>query len=222
MKTDTTKATAESAEGTLFLGHYWLHPLEAGVQTRIRGFIEELLEAELDAALGRDRYDRPRVAESGRPVMRTGHRHGHRERQLMGTFGPVTGPCPSSPPGNIGQQDGRVEECDHSGLPAAHETGRRADRWRLSCRDQHAPGAPGARCFVRRRRGEGHRQPSLAQGEGRLRCLEGLADHPSDSTWHNRVRFTRQEGHVDFASRGAGCPGGRPKGAAGGREHGWR
>ena len=39
--------------------------LEAGVRTRIRGFIEELVEAELDAALGRDRYERPRPAEAG-------------------------------------------------------------------------------------------------------------------------------------------------------------
>jgi hypothetical protein len=62
MKTDTIKATAEAAEGTLFLGDDWFDPLEAGVRTRIRGFIEELLEAELDAALGRDRYERPRPA----------------------------------------------------------------------------------------------------------------------------------------------------------------
>ena len=51
MKTDTTKGTTEAAEGTLFLGADWFDPLEAGVRTRIRGFIEELLEAELDAAL---------------------------------------------------------------------------------------------------------------------------------------------------------------------------
>jgi hypothetical protein len=63
MKTDTIKATAESAEGTLFLGDDWFDPLEAGV--RIRGFIEELLEAELAAALGRDRYERPRLGETG-------------------------------------------------------------------------------------------------------------------------------------------------------------
>ena len=55
MKTDTTKGTTEAAEGTLFLGADWFDPLEAGVRTRIRGFIEELLEAELDAALGRVR-----------------------------------------------------------------------------------------------------------------------------------------------------------------------
>ena len=38
MKTDTIKATAESAEGTLFLGDDWFDPLEAGVRTRIRSF----------------------------------------------------------------------------------------------------------------------------------------------------------------------------------------
>jgi hypothetical protein len=32
--------------------------LEAGVRSRIRGFIEELLEAELDGALSRRRYRR--------------------------------------------------------------------------------------------------------------------------------------------------------------------
>jgi hypothetical protein len=65
MKTDTIKSPAGAAEGTLFLGDDWFDPLEAGVRTRIRGFIEELLEAELDAALGRDRYERPRLAETG-------------------------------------------------------------------------------------------------------------------------------------------------------------
>ena len=65
MKMDTIKATAELAEGTLFLGDDWFDPLEAGVRTRVRRFIEELLEAELDAALGRDRYERPRLGETG-------------------------------------------------------------------------------------------------------------------------------------------------------------
>ena len=99
MKTDTTKATADAAEGTLFLGDDWFDPLEAGVRTRIRSFIEELLEAELDVALGRDRYERPRLAETGvggRPVVGAGHRHGHRQRGLMGTFGPVEITPPSN------------------------------------------------------------------------------------------------------------------------------
>ena len=36
MKMDTIKATAESAEGALFLGDDWFDPLEAGVRTRVR------------------------------------------------------------------------------------------------------------------------------------------------------------------------------------------
>src|SRR6202023_3570809 len=98
MKTDSIKATAESAEGTLFLGDDRFDPLEAGVRTRIRGFIEELLETELDAALGRDRYERPRLAETcggGRAVKRAGYRHGHRARRvrraLAALFGNAVG-----------------------------------------------------------------------------------------------------------------------------------
>ena len=64
MKTDTIKTPANAAEGTLFLGDDWFDALETGVRTRIRGFIEELLESELAAALGRDRYKRPRFAET--------------------------------------------------------------------------------------------------------------------------------------------------------------
>jgi|HubBroStandDraft_6_1064221.scaffolds.fasta_scaffold3926741_2 transposase-like protein len=38
MKTDTTNAMADTAEGTLFPGDDWFDPLEAGVRTRIRSF----------------------------------------------------------------------------------------------------------------------------------------------------------------------------------------
>ena len=52
MTTDITSPAAEAAETALCLGEDWFDPLEAGVRTRIRAFIEELLEAELEAALG--------------------------------------------------------------------------------------------------------------------------------------------------------------------------
>src|SRR5919199_4984417 len=65
-----------------FIGADWFDPLEAGVRQRIRGFIEAMLEAELDAALHRRRYERIGEVQ--------GHRHGRRDRQLLGTFGPVT------------------------------------------------------------------------------------------------------------------------------------
>jgi putative transposase len=66
--------------GTLFAGEAWFDPLEAGIRVRIRGLIEELVEQELEAALGRGRYERGASA---------GHRHGHRTRRLTGSFGPV-------------------------------------------------------------------------------------------------------------------------------------
>ena len=58
-------------------------PLEDEVRRRVRGFIETILEEELEAALGRGRYQRS--AESKR-----GQRNGHRDRQVIGTFGPET------------------------------------------------------------------------------------------------------------------------------------
>ena len=40
------------------LGQDWFDPLEAGVRQQIRSFIEQMLEAELEAALNRRRYER--------------------------------------------------------------------------------------------------------------------------------------------------------------------
>ena len=64
------------------LGADWFDPLEAGVRQRIRSFIEALLESELETALNRGRYERAGSLQ--------GHRHGHRDRQILGTFGPTT------------------------------------------------------------------------------------------------------------------------------------
>ena len=91
MKTDSTKRLGGAADATLFLGDDWFDPLEAGVRTRIRGFIESILEAELDEVLARRRYERHGPAAPDRVGQASvGHRHGHRERQLTGTFGLVT------------------------------------------------------------------------------------------------------------------------------------
>src|ERR687883_1576683 len=78
MDKDSSKTAVEQA---LFAGEAWFDPIEAGIRGRIRGLIEELVEQELEAALGRGRYER-----AGTPA---GHRHGHRVRQLTGSFGPV-------------------------------------------------------------------------------------------------------------------------------------
>jgi Transposase, Mutator family len=65
-----------------FAGSDWFDPLEEAVRGQVRGFIEQLLEEELEAALGRGRYERGAISN--------GRRHGHRPRQLVTTFGPVT------------------------------------------------------------------------------------------------------------------------------------
>jgi transposase-like protein len=64
-----------------FAGSDWFDPLEEAVRGHVRSFIEQLLEEELDAALGRRRYERGASSN--------GRRHGHRPRQLVTTFGPL-------------------------------------------------------------------------------------------------------------------------------------
>ena len=57
-----------------FLGDDWFDPLEEAVRHRVRGFIEATVEAELEAALGRRRYQRRDGS--------VGYRNGRRERQM--------------------------------------------------------------------------------------------------------------------------------------------
>ena len=65
--------------------------LRAEMRTRIRGFTEDLLEAERDAALETGMNGLGcRGRRRGRPGCGASHRHGHSERGLMGPFGPVT------------------------------------------------------------------------------------------------------------------------------------
>jgi putative transposase len=117
MKMNTMKPAAHVAEGDVFLGENWFDPLEAAVRTRVRGFIEELLEAELDAALTRKRYERPSLSETeaAKAPGAAGHRHGHRERQLMGTFGPVRVRVPRA---RLETSDGKTVEWKNATIPA--------------------------------------------------------------------------------------------------------
>ena len=64
----------------------WFDPIEDGVRERVRGFIEELIRCELDAALSRPRYGRAKNADSEAASI-VGHRHGSRTRALTGSFG---------------------------------------------------------------------------------------------------------------------------------------
>jgi putative transposase len=107
----TTDSTTPVDDATLFLGEAWSDPIEAGIRDRIRGFIEELIEEELAAALGRGRYERRHrrgdgeagsAAETGDVAPLAGHRHGHRQRQMTGCFGTVEIAVPRARVGNAG------------------------------------------------------------------------------------------------------------------------
>jgi putative transposase len=95
-----------------FLGAAWFDPIEAVIRDRVRGFIEDLVEAELDDALGRSRYRRAGAANVASGT--TGYRHGHRARQLLGSFGPVT---ISVPRARLNEADGPSREWRSEALP---------------------------------------------------------------------------------------------------------
>jgi putative transposase len=98
------------------LGEDWFDPLEAGVRQQIRCFIEQMLEAELEAVLNRRRYERAGPA--------AGHRHGHRDRQILGTFGPTT---VSVPRARLVAADGTTQEWQNQTLPAYKRLTKRAE-----------------------------------------------------------------------------------------------
>jgi transposase-like protein len=120
MKKHTTRpdsATA-AAETTPQLFDNWFDPIEFGVRSRVRDFIETMMEEELEAVLSRPRYGRiARTAskEAGRAEAATGHRHGHRSRTLLGTFGPVEVAMPRA---RLNAPDGGTSEWKSKALKA--------------------------------------------------------------------------------------------------------
>ena len=110
-----TKDTAIQEEVPI-LGADWFDPLEAGVRQQLRSFIEGMLEEELASALGRGRYDRSPGA--------SGWRNGHRDRQLLGTFGPVR---VSVPRARVAGADGKQGEWRSRALPAYQRLTKRAE-----------------------------------------------------------------------------------------------
>jgi transposase-like protein len=100
-----SSTTLEAA--TLFAGEAWFDPIEAGIRERVRGFIEELLEQELTAALGRGRSERA----IGEPK---GYRNGTRTRQLLGSFGRVEVEVPRA---RVAEAEGGTKEWRSASLP---------------------------------------------------------------------------------------------------------
>jgi len=123
-KPDALHSTACASEQ---LFDDWFDPIELGVRTRVRGFIEELIEAELEEALSRPRYGRAARAGAGNGDVApnvSGHRHGHRSRSLMGTFGRVEIKVPRA---RLTAADSKTSEWKSKTLPAYQRRTRAAD-----------------------------------------------------------------------------------------------
>ena len=111
--TETTKTDRTAP----LIGGDWTDPLEDGVRSRVRDFIETILEEELEAALGRGRYERKSAGAKG-------YRNGHRDREIVGTFGPETVRVPRA---RIAGAGGRPREWRSRGLPRYRRPTRKAE-----------------------------------------------------------------------------------------------
>jgi len=92
-------------------------PIEDRLRMNIRATIEAVFEEELDQFLGRCRYRRTGDAKAG-------YRHGHRERQLIGTFGTEAVNVPRA---RIKEADGKTSEWRSKALPRYQRLTKKAE-----------------------------------------------------------------------------------------------
>jgi putative transposase len=135
MTSDITTACLPQSEtetsGPLF--DNWFDPIEAVLRDRAREFLQAMLEAELDEVLARSRYARGAKAPNGDSTEApgvTGHRHGHRTRALLGTFGQVKVAVPRA---RLNTPDGKTAEWKSRVLRAYQRRTLVADALIASC-----------------------------------------------------------------------------------------
>jgi transposase-like protein len=133
-----------AADATHHLFSGWFDPIETRVRQRVRGFIEELIEAELEEVLSRPRYARAAPAGAGNAPR--GHRHGHRSRKLTGTFGPGEITVPRA---RLKAGEGKTVEWNSKTLPAYQRRTQAAD---ALIAGTYLAGPTRAGCVVRSRR----------------------------------------------------------------------
>jgi putative transposase len=111
MKDATTKSESlqSSTEVSPLLLQDWFDPLETQVRNGVRALIERIIHSELDKVLSRPRYGRqPATGENGNAATSVaGHRHGSRNRTLMGTFGKTEITVPRA---RLNTPDGKTTE----------------------------------------------------------------------------------------------------------------
>ena len=133
-KTITTPCLPQSGiETTEPLFDGWFDPIEAGLRDRAREFLQAMLEAELEETLARSRYARrakPSSGNSDETPGVTGHRHGHRSRSLLGTFGKVTVEVPRA---RLNTPEGKTSEWKSRALRAYQRRTLAADALIAGC-----------------------------------------------------------------------------------------
>jgi putative transposase len=115
------------AETAVHLLDDWFDPIEAGLRGRVREFIQAMIEGELEAALSRPRYGRQPKADpenADGPSGISGHRHGHRSRSLLGTFGRVEIAVPRA---RLNTAEGKTSEWKSTALRAYQRRTKQAD-----------------------------------------------------------------------------------------------
>src|SRR3974377_459055 len=112
---------------------HWFDPIEAGLRDRAREFLHAMFEAELDEVLERSRYARRAKRSTGDSEGAagiTGHRHGHRSRTLLGTFGQVKIEVPRA---RLDTPDGKTTEWKSQALRAYQRRTLAADALIAGC-----------------------------------------------------------------------------------------
>jgi putative transposase len=120
MTSNTTKPglTQPEPETSVHLFDNWFDPIETGLRDRVREFIQAMFEDELETALSRPRYARsakPLSGDGEDAVCVSGHRHGHRSRSLLGSFGQLEIEVPRA---RLNTPDGKTTEWKSQALRA--------------------------------------------------------------------------------------------------------
>jgi putative transposase len=109
--------TTDTTTPALLCGDAGYDPIEDRLRQNIRATIEALFEEELAAVIGRCRYHRG-------GGLKKGYRHGHRDRQLVGTFGTET---VSVPRARIENEEGKITEWRSRALPRYQRLTKKAE-----------------------------------------------------------------------------------------------
>jgi putative transposase len=109
--------TTEAAALSLLAGEPGYDPIEERLRASVRTTIEAMFEEEPAEFIGRCRYGRGGAAKKG-------YRHGHRDRQLVGTFGTQT---VSVPRARIEDEKGKTTEWRSRALPRYQRLTKKAE-----------------------------------------------------------------------------------------------